>query len=269
MSQSAKLVTELAAGEAPVYGVNTGFGDLATVRIPLGEQRALQRNLIRSHAAGVGDPLPVDVVRAVLLLRANTLAAGRSGVRPELAEMLLEMLDRGVHPVIPMHGSVGASGDLAPLAHAALVLIGEGEAFVEDTRMSGADPLELGPKEGVALINGTQVMTAIGCLAMHDAAVLAATADIVGAMSAEALRATDTAWNADLNRNVRVDASVAKMFGTEAAYKVLDRCIQIHGALGLSDELPLERWFRDLRVKRLGEGATEVQREVIARSLLR
>ncbi len=207
MSESAKLVAELAAGDAPVYGVNTGFGDLATVRIPIGELRALQRNLIRSHAAGVGDPLPVDVVRAVLLLRANTLAAGRSGVRHELAEMLLEMLDRGVHPVIPMHGSVGASGDLAPLAHAALVLIGEGEAFVEDTRMSGADalkraglkPLELGPKEGVALINGTQVMTAIGCLALHDAAVLAATADIVGAMSAEALRATDAAWNADLH----------------------------------------------------------------------
>jgi len=207
MSESAKLVAELAAGDVPVYGVNTGFGDLATVRIPIGELRALQRNLIRSHAAGVGDPLPVDVVRAVLLLRANTLAAGRSGVRPELAEMLLELLDRGVHPVIPMHGSVGASGDLAPLAHAALVLMGEGEAFVEDARMSGADalkraglkPLELGPKEGVALINGTQVMTAIGCLALHDAEVLASTADIVGAMSAEALRATDAAWNADLN----------------------------------------------------------------------
>jgi histidine ammonia-lyase len=207
MSESAKLVAELAAGEAPVYGVNTGFGDLATVRIPIGELRALQRNLIRSHAAGVGDPLPVDVVRAVLLLRANTLAAGRSGVRPELAEMLLELLDRGVHPVIPRHGSVGASGDLAPLAHAALVLMGEGEAFVEDARMPGADalkraglrPLELGPKEGVALINGTQVMTAIGALALHDAAVLAAIADIVGAMSAEALRATDTAWNIDLN----------------------------------------------------------------------
>ena len=139
MSESAKVVAELAAHDAAVYGVNTGFGDLATVRIPIGELKALQRNLIRSHAAGVGDPLPVDVVRAVLLLRANTLAAGRSGVRPGLAEMLLEMLDRGVHPVIPMHGSVGASGDLAPLAHAALVVIGEGEAYVEDVRMSGAD----------------------------------------------------------------------------------------------------------------------------------
>src|SRR6266545_3519563 len=162
MSESAKVVADLAAADVPVYGMNTGFGDLATVRIPMGELRALQRNLIRSHAAGVGDPLPVDVVRA------------------GLAEMLLEMLDRGVHPVIPMHGSVGASGDLAPLAHAALVVIGEGEAFVEDVRMPGADalkkvglkPVELGPKEGVALINGTQIMTAIGCLALHDAAVL-------------------------------------------------------------------------------------------------
>src|SRR5437762_14302088 len=121
--------------------------------------------------------------------------------------MLLEMLDRGVHPVIPMHGSVGASGDLAPLAHAALVVIGEGEAYVEDVRMSGADalkkvglkPVELGPKEGVALINGTQVMTAIGCLALHDAEVLATTADVVGAMSAEALRATDRAWDQELH----------------------------------------------------------------------
>ncbi|HEV8229570.1 MAG TPA: aromatic amino acid lyase, partial [Candidatus Limnocylindria bacterium] len=207
MSESAKVVAELAAGDAPVYGVNTGFGDLATVRIPSADLRALQRNLVRSHAAGVGDPLPADVVRAVLLLRANTLAAGRSGVRPELAEMLLELLDRGVHPVVPMHGSVGASGDLAPLAHIALVLIGEGEAFVDDARVAGAEalkrsglkPLELGPKEGVALINGTQVMTAIGCLALHDAEVLATTADIVGAMTAEALRATDAAWDEELH----------------------------------------------------------------------
>ena len=207
MAESAKVVAELAAGEAPVYGVNTGFGDLATVRIPLADLRTLQRNLVRSHAAGVGDPLPIDVVRAVLLLRANTLAAGRSGVRAGLAEMLLEMLDRGVHPVIPMHGSVGASGDLAPLAHAALVVIGEGEAFVGGDRVTGGEalkkvglrPIELAPKEGVALINGTQVMTAIGCLALHDSEVLAAVADIVGAMSAEALRATDTAWDIELH----------------------------------------------------------------------
>ncbi len=207
VTDAAKLIGELAAGDAPVYGVNTGFGDLATVRIPTEDLRALQRNLLRSHAVGVGDPLPVDVVRAILLLRANTLAAGRSGVRVDTVNLLLHLLDAGVHPVIPMHGSVGASGDLAPLAHAALVLIGEGEAFLKDARMSGAEalkraglkPIELAPKEGVALINGTQVMTAIGCLALHDAEVLATTADIVGAMSSEALRATDAAWDEALN----------------------------------------------------------------------
>jgi histidine ammonia-lyase len=154
VAEAAKLVAELATGEAPVYGVNTGFGDLATVRVPASDLRALQRNLVRSHSVGVGDPLPADVVRAILLLRANTLATGRSGVRVEVIELLLGMLDSGVNPVIPMHGSVGASGDLAPLAHAALVLIGEGEAMLGDRRMTGAEalkraglrPIELGPK---------------------------------------------------------------------------------------------------------------------------
>jgi len=200
---SARLVAEVADGDAAVYGVNTGFGDLAQVRIARGDLAKLQLNLLRSHAAGVGDPLPRDVTRAILLLRANTLAAGRSGVRPETIDLLLDLVNRGVHPVIPMHGSVGASGDLAPLAHAALVLVGEGEATFDEKRMSGAEalkradlkPLELGPKEALALINGTQVMTAIGCLALHDAETLATTADIVGALSAEALRATDAAWD--------------------------------------------------------------------------
>jgi histidine ammonia-lyase len=204
---AAKLVAELAEGDAPIYGVNTGFGDLSQVRIPRADLAKLQLNLLRSHAAGVGDALPVDVTRAVLLLRANTLASGRSGVRPETIDLLLDLLNRAVHPVIPMHGSVGASGDLAPLAHAALLLVGEGEAVFEGKRLPGADalkraglkPLELGPKEALALINGTQVMTAIGCLALHDAEILCTTADIVGALSAEALRATDAAWDASLH----------------------------------------------------------------------
>jgi histidine ammonia-lyase len=205
--QAAKVVGEMAEGDDPVYGVNTGFGDLATVRVTHADLRALQRNLVRSHAVGVGPPLAEDAVRAVLLLRANTLAAGRSGVRTEIIELLCDLLNRRVHPVIPTHGSVGASGDLAPLAHAALVLIGEGEATQGGKRQRGADalhaaglrPVELAPKEGVALINGTQVMTGIGCLALHDAEILATTADIVGAMSAEALRATDRAWDAQLH----------------------------------------------------------------------
>ena len=204
---SAKLVAEVAEGDVPVYGVNTGFGDLSQVRISRGDLAKLQINLLRSHAAGVGDPLPADVTRAILLLRANTLASGRSGVRPETIDLLLDLLNRAVHPIIPMHGSVGASGDLAPLAHAALVLIGEGEATFEGRRMAGGDalkraglkPLELAPKEALALINGTQVMTAIGCLALHDAEMLSTTADIVGALSAEALRATDTAWDESLH----------------------------------------------------------------------
>jgi histidine ammonia-lyase len=204
---AARLVAEFAEGDAPIYGLNTGFGDLSQVRIPRADLAKLQLNLLRSHAAGVGDPLPADVTRAVLLLRANTLASGRSGVRPETIDLLLDLLNRGVLPVIPMHGSVGASGDLAPLAHAALVLVGEGEATFEGRRMRGAEalkradlkPLELAPKEALALINGTQVMSAIGCLALHDAEVLCTTADIVGALSAEALRATDAAWDAALN----------------------------------------------------------------------
>ena len=207
VQQAARVVAEMAEGDDAVYGVNTGFGDLATVRVPHDQLRALQRNLIRSHAVGVGSPLPEDVVRAILLLRANTLAAGRSGVRADVIDLLCDMLNRRVHPRIPMHGSVGASGDLAPLAHAALVLIGEGEATDGERRRSGADalkaaglkPIELRPKEGVSLINGTQVMTAIGCLALHDAEVLASTADVVGAMSAEALRSTDRAWDEDLH----------------------------------------------------------------------
>ena len=200
---AAKLVEDIVKRDEPVYGVNTGFGDLATERIPAANLKVLQRNLVRSHAVGVGDPLPADVVRAAMLLRANTLAAGRSGVRGETLRLLIDMLDRGVHPVMPMHGSVGASGDLAPLAHMALVLIGEGEAIHDGKRKSAADalkhadlkPVELGPKEGLSLINGTQVMTAIGCLALHDAEVLATSADVISAMSAEALRATDQAWD--------------------------------------------------------------------------
>ena len=200
---AAKQVEEIVKRDEPVYGVNTGFGDLSTVRVPDADLKALQRNLVRSHAVGVGDPLPAEVVRATMLLRANTLAAGRSGVRGETLRLLVNMLDRRVHPVMPMHGSVGASGDLAPLAHMALVLIGEGEAIREGKRESGAEalkhadlkPVELGPKEGLSLINGTQVMTAIGCLALHDAEVLAESADVIAAMSAEALRASDEPWD--------------------------------------------------------------------------
>lgn len=204
---AAAYVRELVEASEAVYGITTGFGELSTVRVPPDDARALQVNLLRSHAVGVGEPLPDEVVRAVLLLRANALAAGHSGARPRTIELLVDMLDRDVLPVIPGTGSVGSSGDLAPLAHLALVLIGEGEATHKGERMAGAEalraaglkPIALEPKEGLALINGTQVMTAVACLALHDAEVLAASADVIGALSAEALRATDTAWDEALH----------------------------------------------------------------------
>jgi histidine ammonia-lyase len=186
-----------------VYGVNTGFGFLADVRISADEIRNLQRNLIRSHAAGVGAPLSEPVVRAMMLLRAQVLSLGHSGVRSVVCELLLEMLNRGVHPVIPSKGSVGASGDLAPLAHLALVVMGEGEAFFDGKRMAGGRALELAgckpvqfeAKEGISLVNGTQCMTAIGALAVVDAEDAARLADLVGAMSLEALKGTPRAFD--------------------------------------------------------------------------
>jgi histidine ammonia-lyase len=190
-----------------VYGVNTGFGFLADVRISAAQVRELQRNLIRSHAAGVGAPLSDEVVRGMLLLRAEVLARGHSGVRSAVAELLLEMLNRDVHPVIPSKGSVGASGDLAPLAHLALVVMGEGEARVgvgaEARRMPGAaalravglTPLEFEAKEGISLVNGTQCMTSVGALALLDAESANRIVDITGALSLEALKGTPRAFD--------------------------------------------------------------------------
>ncbi|MEZ4409983.1 MAG: histidine ammonia-lyase [Polyangiales bacterium] len=183
--------------DAPrVYGVNTGFGALAETRISSGDVTALQHNLLRSHACGVGEPLPTDAVRAMMLLRAQVLALGHSGARPLIVETLLAMLDRGVHPVIPSQGSVGASGDLAPLAHLALVLTGEGRAEFEGELLDGAEAMRragipavaLAAKEGLSLINGTQLMLAVGALCLDDAANLAVHADLAGAMSLEALK---------------------------------------------------------------------------------
>ncbi len=191
-------IDALAAGgdAAPnVYGVNTGFGALSETRIGAADIRKLQRNLIRSHCCGVGPSLPTEVVRGMLLLRAQVLAMGHSGVRDQVIDLLCGMLDRGVHPRVPSQGSVGASGDLAPLAHLALTMIGEGEAELDGTVMPAADalsragltPIELEAKEGLALINGTQFMTAIGALAVLEGEALARVADVAGAMSVEAL----------------------------------------------------------------------------------
>ena len=192
----------LASGR-PVYGVSTGFGLLSDVFIPDSDRDALQRNLLRSHAIGVGDPIGEAETRAITLLRANVLAKGHSGVRPEVIQLLCELLNRRVHPIIPERGSVGASGDLAPLAHLALVLIGEGEARLGGERLPGAEalrraglvPLTLKAKEGLALINGTCGLAGIGGLAACRAARLVTLADLAGAMTLEALRGSQVPFD--------------------------------------------------------------------------
>ncbi|HEY2144092.1 MAG TPA: histidine ammonia-lyase, partial [Candidatus Udaeobacter sp.] len=204
---SRKIIEEIVAREQVVYGVNTGFGKLSDVRIPQGDLRELQLNLVRSHACGIGNPLSIPEVRAMMLLRANVLALGFSGIRFEIVEMLCQMLNRGVHPVVPEKGSVGASGDLAPLAHLALSLIGEGEAFSEGERMSSSDalgrmklePALLEAKEGLALLNGTQAMHAVGGLSILRAKRLSRVADVSGAMSLEALKGTPAAFDPRLH----------------------------------------------------------------------
>jgi len=196
----------LAEGQT-VYGVNTGFGKLADVRIAAESLAQLQTNLVRSHSAGVGQPLCQGETRAMLLLRANVLAKGFSGCRPELVELLAGMLNAGVHPVVPEKGSVGASGDLAPLAHGSLVVIGEGEAFYKGERLAGGEamrragltPLQLAAKEGLALLNGTQAMTAVGALAVARGLRIAKLADVAGAMALEALMGTPSAFDARIH----------------------------------------------------------------------
>ena len=204
MEASRRTVEELVASDQLVYGVTTGFGDLASHRIPAADARRLQENLLISHAAGVGEAHGSDVVRAMLLLRANALARGQSGVRPVIVERLLDFLRLGIHPVVPEQGSVGASGDLAPLAHLALPLIGRGRAEADGQVVSGADalarhnlePLSLEAKEGLALVNGTQQMTALGVLTVLRAERLLRTASVAAAISVEALAGTDVAFSA-------------------------------------------------------------------------
>ena len=191
-----QLIDRLADSDVPTYGVNTGFGTLAEVSIARSDLRKLQRNLVLSHAAGVGAPLPAEAVRALMLLRANVLAGGYSGIRESTLDLLVALLERDVIPVVPEKGSVGASGDLAPLAHLALVLIGEGEAFFrgerspgrEALRRTGLAPVVLEAKEGLALVNGTQAMEAVGILALLEAERLLRIASVACAMTVEGLK---------------------------------------------------------------------------------
>ena len=253
---SRALVDRLVREGRTVYGITTGVGDLAGVSISGDQTAQLQVNIVRSHSAGVGEPLPDEIVRAMMLLRAHALALGYSGVREEPVALLLEMLNHAVHPLIPAQGSVGASGDLAPLAHLALAMIGEGEVRLDGRRLpaavaleeAGLRPVVLAAKEGVALINGTQLMTACGTLAVFDARALAACADIAGAMTCEALHGHADAFDAllhDVRPHPGQQASAANLrrllegsevlTGHHAHAKVQDayalRCMpQVHGA---------------------------------------
>jgi histidine ammonia-lyase len=204
MAEARAVIEALVARGEVVYGVTTGFGDLAGTFIPPIDAARLQEKLLASHAAGVGRPFPREVVRAMLLLRANTLALGHSGCRPMIADRICAFLDLGIHPVVPEQGSVGASGDLAPLAHLALPLIGRGQVELNGQvlpallalREVGLEPLTLEPKEGLALLNGTQAMSALGALLLADSDRLARTASVAAAMSLEALLGTEVAFAA-------------------------------------------------------------------------
>jgi histidine ammonia-lyase len=250
------VVDAHAARQEPVYGINTGFGALAEVAIPSDQLAALQLNLLRSHAAGVDEALPIEEVRAVMTLRANVLARGCSGIRLSTLEALLALLNRGIHPRVPSRGSVGASGDLAPLAHLALVLVGEGEVLSDDgvtdgakaLKAAGLSPVTLGPKEGLALINGTQASAGVLALIVVRAMRLARAADIAAAMSIDALRGSMRPFDArihdarpvpgqaasaanlrNLLENSAIHASHANCGKVQDAYAL--RCApQVHGS---------------------------------------
>jgi histidine ammonia-lyase len=267
-----RVIEDALAAERPVYGVSTGFGPLSDVFVGASDREALQRNLLRSHAIGIGDPIGEAETRATILLRANVLAKGHSGVRSELIDLLCELLNHGVHPIIPERGSVGASGDLAPLAHLALTLIGEGEARYRGERLPGEAALkraELAPvtlkaKEGLALINGTCGMTGIGALALNRAARLVRLADVAGAMTLEALRGSQVPFDERLQavrphpgqtacarnlRNLLQDSEV--MLSHKDCGKIQDsytlRCIpQVHGAVREALEFARATLLREL-----------------------
>ena len=207
MERSQQFVQELLHSDTTVYGVNTGFGSLVSDKISINEVNALQLNLIRSHSCGVGDPLPLEIVRAMMLLRVNSLARGFSGIRPQVVQLLLHMLNKKIHPIVPSRGSIGASGDLIPLAHIARCLIGEGTVEYHGSTMTAKDAfhhehldsMTLTAKEGLALINGTQLMSALGCFSVFEADQLLLHAQIAGAMSLEALKGTNQAFRAEIH----------------------------------------------------------------------
>lgn len=256
INKARKMVDDLVDQEKIVYGITTGFGKFSDTYISKEETMTLQENLIKSHACGVGNPLKEDIVRAIMLLRVNALAKGHSGIRLSTLEALIAMINEGVHPIVPEKGSLGASGDLAPLAHMVLVLLGKGEAIYKGERMTGAEalekaglkPVKLTSKEGLALINGTQVMTAIGTLTVYDAMNLYKMSDIVAGLTIEALNGITDAFDPrvqelrphqgqiDTASNLLRVLQESKMTTRQGELRVQDaytlRCLpQIHGAV--------------------------------------
>jgi histidine ammonia-lyase len=272
VARSRAAVEQFVEGGDVVYGITTGFGHFRDRQIGPDETAALQRNLIRSHAAGVGPHLPEEAVRAVMVVRANTLAKGYSGLRPETLQTLIDMLNRGVHPVIPEQGSLGTSGDLAPLAHMALVLIGEGEATFEGETLpggealarAGIEPVELVAKEGLALVNGTAFMAGLGTLVTHGASNLVRAADIAGALSLEALNGSTDPFDPRIQavrphpRQIEAADYIRKLLDgsqfirsehdprrVQDAYSL--RCIpQVHGAV--HDAVAYARWALEIEI---------------------
>jgi histidine ammonia-lyase len=276
IKRSRAAVEQFVAEGKIVYGITTGFGRFKDRFISADETRQLQQNLVRSHAVGVGPELAEAEVRAMLLVRANTLAMGYSGVRPSLIQLLLDMLNQGVHPCIPSQGSLGASGDLAPLAHLALVVIGEGEAHFQGQRLpghkalagAGLQPLQLVAKEGLALLNGTAFMVGLGALLVRRAINLALTADAAAALTLEALHGTDKAYDARVHavrphpRQIDCAAFLRRLlagsqflrrddpFHVQDAYTL--RCVpQVHGAV--RDAVAYGRWVIDIELNAVND----------------
>lgn len=271
VGRAAAAVQQIVEARRVVYGITTGFGAFKTTIIPPDQLRQLQRNIVRSHSAGTGTPFETEVVRAMMLIRANTLAMGHSGIRLATLRLLLDMIERGVHPVVPRQGSLGASGDLAPLAHIALVMIGEGRAEVGGRILPGDRalaevglwPVELAAKEGLALTNGTALMAALGCLAVDEAENCAFVAAVAGALSLEALNGTTAAFDprihalrphprqiaaADLLRQVLAGSDFVRTDlrnDPQDAYTL--RCIpQVHGAC--ADAVAYARWVVEIEL---------------------
>ncbi|MCE7946352.1 MAG: histidine ammonia-lyase [Chloroflexi bacterium CFX4] len=271
VQRAADAVQKLLAEGVIAYGITTGFGAFKDKVIPPDQVERLQYNIIVSHAVGVGAPFDIPTVRAIMLIRANTLAKGYSGIRLATLQLLLDMLNRGVHPIIPEKGSLGASGDLAPLAHMTLPMIGEGEALFEGERLSGAEalrraglrPIQLAAKEGLALTNGTSVMCAIGVLETHRAEMINATADIAGCLSLEALNGTPLAFDARIHalrpfpRQIDCAADLRRLLAGSQFTRGYDpanvqdaytlRCMpQVHGAI--RDAIAYTRWVFEIEL---------------------